>query len=95
MGCASVHERAVYPVVDPGAPGRSTLRGRWLLTTLLFFYRALIRPLLGPGCRFEPSCSSYAEGAIERHGWLRGAGLALRRLLRCHPFHPGGFDPVP
>lgn len=57
-------------------------------------YQWWISPLLGPCCRFEPSCSQYAREAIERHGVLRGAGKACLRLLKCHPFHPGGFDPV-
>ncbi|HVP28968.1 MAG TPA: membrane protein insertion efficiency factor YidD [Myxococcota bacterium] len=58
-------------------------------------YRLAISPLLGPRCRFHPSCSCYLEEALRRHGALRGTYLGLRRLLRCHPFHPGGFDPVP
>lgn len=58
-------------------------------------YRFVVSPLFGPACRFHPSCSRYAEQAIGTHGPVRGAILALRRLGRCHPFHPGGFDPVP
>lgn len=58
-------------------------------------YQLLVSPLLGPHCRFHPSCSHYAAEAIERHGLGRGALLALRRLSRCHPWHPGGVDPVP
>ena len=58
-------------------------------------YRYLLSPWLGQHCRFYPSCSCYAETAIERFGSWRGLGLALRRLGRCHPWHPGGVDPVP
>ena len=58
-------------------------------------YRALLAPLVGGHCRFVPSCSVYAAEAVHRHGARRGAALALRRLLRCHPFRPGGIDPVP
>jgi putative membrane protein insertion efficiency factor len=58
-------------------------------------YQLLISPLLPPSCRFTPSCSQYALEAVSRHGALRGTWLAARRLARCHPFHPGGFDPVP
>ncbi len=65
------------------------------LILLLEAYRALLSPILGGHCRFFPSCSVYAELAVRSHGARRGGWLALRRLLRCHPFSPGGFDPVP
>jgi len=68
---------------------------RKLLTIPIRLYRYCISPLLGPNCRFYPSCSRYAEEAIEQHGAARGAYLAVRRLLRCHPWHAGGYDPVP
>ncbi|PYM84623.1 MAG: membrane protein insertion efficiency factor YidD [Candidatus Rokuibacteriota bacterium] len=58
-------------------------------------YQWAVSPLLPRTCRFAPSCSEYARRAITEHGLLRGGGLALRRLLRCHPFHPGGIDPPP
>ena len=66
-----------------------------LLLALLGFYRRGVSPLLGPRCRFAPSCSAYAVDAISLHGPGRGGWLTLRRLARCHPFHPGGHDPVP
>jgi len=62
---------------------------------LLGLYKRFLSPLLPRACRFEPTCSVYARQAIERHGLARGGGLALRRLLKCQPFHRGGFDPVP
>jgi putative membrane protein insertion efficiency factor len=58
-------------------------------------YQCAISPLLGPRCRFHPTCSQYALQAIHRHGTLRGGWLAMKRIGRCHPWHPGGFDPVP
>ena len=66
-----------------------------VLSPLFWLYRIVVSPVLGPGCRFEPSCSRFAEQAIARHGFWRGLGLGLARLGRCHPFHPGGYDPVP
>jgi len=74
--------------------GRPSLPAR-LLLLLVEAYRVALSPLVGGHCRFWPSCSAYAEEALRRHGARRGAALALRRVLRCHPFHPGGFDPVP
>ena len=62
---------------------------------LIRAYQLAISPGLPPACRFEPSCSHYALAAVERHGVLRGLWLAARRVGRCHPFHSGGFDPVP
>jgi putative membrane protein insertion efficiency factor len=62
---------------------------------LIRLYQWTLSPLLGPACRFYPSCSEYALESISRFGVLRGGWLALRRIGRCHPWHPGGFDPVP
>jgi putative membrane protein insertion efficiency factor len=66
-----------------------------LLVFLVRAYQLAISPWLGAHCRFHPTCSAYALEAIETHGALRGTGLAIRRIARCHPFHPGGSDPVP
>ena len=66
-----------------------------LLCVMIQIYQWLVSPLLGNCCRFEPSCSRYAQVCIERLGPVRGSWLALRRLLRCHPFCPGGHDPPP
>lgn len=74
------------------ATGRIAL---WLITLPIRIYRYSISPLLGPHCRFEPSCSYYVENALCQHGLLRGGLLGLNRLRKCHPWHPGGFDPVP
>jgi len=68
---------------------------RHLLLMLIRAYQWGISPLLGPCCRFYPSCSHYAAEAVARHGAWRGGWLAVRRLARCHPWHEGGLDPVP
>lgn len=68
---------------------------RRLLMALIRGYQLAISPWLGRNCRFYPTCSQYTLEAIERHGALKGLWLGLRRVLRCHPFHPGGHDPVP
>lgn len=68
---------------------------RGLVLGLLRGYKRFVSPLLPPACRFEPTCSVYAMDAVARYGAMRGSWLAVRRLARCHPFNPGGWDPVP
>jgi len=80
-------------LVRPGRFALANMTSR-LLTSALWWYQAAISPFLGPRCRFVPSCSNYAQQAIARHGAGRGSWMAVKRLLRCHPFHPGGWDPV-
>lgn len=71
------------------APGRTAI-----LIYPIRFYRRFISPLLPPSCRFYPTCSQYALEALKRHGTLKGCWLTLKRLSKCHPYHPGGFDPL-
>lgn len=66
-----------------------------LLISLIRLYQLLLSPFFGSQCRFTPTCSHYAREAIEKHGSLRGSFYSVRRLLRCHPWHCGGYDPVP
>lgn len=67
----------------------------WILLLPIYFYRRCISPLTPPSCRFTPTCSAYAVEAIKRHGPLAGLYLAIRRILRCHPWGGSGYDPVP
>lgn len=73
------------------APGR----GARAAAAVLSGYKRFVSPLMPPACRFQPTCSEYARESILRHGLTKGAWLTIRRLARCHPFHPGGLDPVP
>jgi uncharacterized protein len=68
---------------------------RFVAECLIRLYQWVVSPLLGPRCRFYPTCSNYALEAINRYGAIHGGWLTVRRLGRCHPWHPGGFDPVP
>ena len=79
----------------PAAPAAAMSLLARVLTAMVVAYRRYVSPALPARCRFYPSCSAYALEALARHGAVRGTGLAVWRLLRCHPFHPGGYDPVP
>ncbi len=68
---------------------------RWVVLKLIRFYQLAISPNFPPACRYVPTCSEYGYEAIEKYGILRGGWMALRRVSRCHPFKPGGYDPVP
>jgi putative membrane protein insertion efficiency factor len=81
------------PTRTPSPTPTSVLSG--LLVALITLYQRTLSRLLGPTCRFEPSCSRYAVTCLEDHGVLRGGLLSIVRLCKCHPFHPGGYDPPP
>ena len=68
---------------------------KYILITIIRFYKKFISPLTPPSCRFEPSCSSYGLEAVEKYGFLKGGWMAIKRIGRCHPFNDGGYDPVP
>lgn len=76
------------------AEGHRSLAARFLLH-LFWFYQCYISPLFPPSCIYSPTCSQYAIEAVQKYGAAKGGWLALKRILRCHPFHKGGFDPVP
>ncbi len=80
-----------------GATARTRARsvGAWVLLALIRMYQIFLSPFLGGACKYYPSCSRYAQEAVQKHGARRGAWLALKRLGRCRPFAKGGFDPVP
>ena len=84
-------ELAAHAIPDPQGPAVATR----VLMAAVTGYRRFISPLLPPRCRFEPSCSAYALEALQVHGAARGLWLAMARIARCHPFNPGGYDPVP
>ncbi|GKT12767.1 MAG: hypothetical protein ISEC1_P1747 [Thiomicrorhabdus sp.] len=67
----------------------------WLIIAVVRFYQLFISPLIGPRCRFYPTCSHYTIDALKQHGFFCGSWLAIKRILRCHPANPGGVDPVP
>ena len=92
-----MHESATVSGDPVKKPERDPLSGAVaaLLLALIGFYRSFISPMIGPRCRFTPTCSAYGLEAIQRHGPWKGGWLTVRRLLRCHPFTPCGCDPVP
>ncbi|MEI3376940.1 MAG: membrane protein insertion efficiency factor YidD [Coriobacteriales bacterium] len=68
---------------------------RRLAVSMVGFYRKYISPMFPPSCRYVPTCSEYAMIALQRYGFIKGSWMAIKRICRCHPWHPGGYDPVP
>jgi putative membrane protein insertion efficiency factor len=87
MKAMSVHD------APPARTWRSPLA--WLAIGLIRLYQIVLAPILPPACRFTPSCSCYTLEALRKYGFCKGAWLGLRRIVRCNPWHPGGYDPVP
>jgi putative membrane protein insertion efficiency factor len=92
-GASRSRSRATHDGLDLVDDAHAMMR--WLFILLVRGYQVTLGPLLPAACRYYPSCSAYAIEALERHGAWRGGWLALRRIGRCHPFRPGGYDPVP
>lgn len=93
--CCGELARSDLEAEDSALEGRARGPGAWLGLRLVSFYQNAISPMLPPSCRYQPTCSEYARIAIQRYGLIKGGWLGLKRVLRCHPFHPGGHDPVP
>jgi uncharacterized protein len=89
--CPAAHPEPA-PTASPSLPSRALA---WVGIALVRVYQLFLSPLLPAACRYTPTCSAYAVEALQKHGALRGGWLAIRRIGRCHPFRPGGFDPVP
>ncbi len=80
-------------LIKPVSAMQKTAAG--IILALIWVYRNAVSPWLGANCRYRPTCSAYARQAVQKYGALKGSALALKRILRCHPFRPGGYDPVP
>ncbi|MEO7041095.1 MAG: membrane protein insertion efficiency factor YidD [Gemmatimonadaceae bacterium] len=93
---AGSRKEPVHDDVQEQVPtGQRRSVGIWILRGPIRFYQLAISPMMPAACRYYPTCSNYAIQAIDKYGPLKGGWLAVRRILRCHPFRPGGFDPVP